>query len=274
MTPEKIERDRTAGTPGPWRVGPVDDTVVIAPDGSEVAAIDGDYNEPDLWPVMEANARRIARLPELEQAYLDLTAEVRRLTAERDAALAGAMRVRKLVWTGDCYGWRSGVYSILPSYGQGPKRFMLSHGSNIIGWFDGEEEAQAAAQSDHEARVRAALEPAAPSVSAAETILARLDPEALRPILSRLANKTPTTCYYSEDFAETMRALPEKAATEAGKMPPLEQGLMFVAATAGGRLSVGDKLAAEFTSIMHGAQDVGSYLVRIERLATKENSDE
>lgn len=83
MTPEKIERDRTAGTPGPWRVGPVDDTVVIAPDGSEVAAIDGDYNEPDLWPVMEANARRIARLPELEQAYLDLT-------AERDAALAGA----------------------------------------------------------------------------------------------------------------------------------------------------------------------------------------
>lgn len=81
MTPEKIERDRTAGTPGPWRVGPVDDTVVIAPDGSEVAAIDGDYNEPDLWPVMEANARRIARLPELEQAYLDLT-------AERDAALA------------------------------------------------------------------------------------------------------------------------------------------------------------------------------------------
>lgn len=90
MTPEKIERDRTAGTPGPWRVGPVDDTVVIAPDGSEVAAIDGDYNEPDLWPVMEANARRIARLPELEQAYLDLTAEVQRLTAERDAALAGA----------------------------------------------------------------------------------------------------------------------------------------------------------------------------------------
>ena len=33
-------------------LGSVDDTVVIAPDGSEVAAIDGDYNEPDLWPVM------------------------------------------------------------------------------------------------------------------------------------------------------------------------------------------------------------------------------
>lgn len=98
-------------------------------------------------------------------------AEVQRLTAERDAALAGAMRVRKLVWTGGWHGRRSGVYTILPNYGKGPKRFMLSHGSNIIGWFDGEEEAQAAAQSDHEARVRAALEPAAPSVSAAAKVL-------------------------------------------------------------------------------------------------------
>lgn len=87
MTHEEIEKDRSEGTSGPWRVGPVDDTVVIAPDGSEVAAIDGDYNEPDLWPVMEANARRIARLPELEQAYLDLTAENAALK-ERVAELA------------------------------------------------------------------------------------------------------------------------------------------------------------------------------------------
>lgn len=118
------------------------------------------------------------------------------------------------------------------------------------------------------------IEPAEPSISAAETVLAALDPEALRPILSRLANHTPNSCYYSKDFATTLRTMPEKEAIEGGKMPPMEQGLMFVAATAGGRLSVGDKLAAEFTSIMHGAHDVGSYLVRIERLATKENSDE
>ena len=90
MTPDEIEKDRSEGTSGPWRVGPVDDTVVIAPDGSEVAAIDGDYNEPDLWPVMEANARRIARLPELEQAYLDLTAEVQRLTDALNALTAAA----------------------------------------------------------------------------------------------------------------------------------------------------------------------------------------
>lgn len=52
-------------TPGPWRVGPVDDTIVTDAAGKEVAAIDGDYNSPDEWPRMEANARLIAAAPEL-----------------------------------------------------------------------------------------------------------------------------------------------------------------------------------------------------------------
>jgi len=55
-------------TPGPWRVGPVDDTVVTDADGKEVAAIDGDYNSPDEWPRMEANARLIAAAPEMLSA--------------------------------------------------------------------------------------------------------------------------------------------------------------------------------------------------------------
>lgn len=55
-------------TKGPWRVGPVDDTVVTGPDGSVVAEIDGDYNQPDTWPVMEANARLIAAAPDLFEA--------------------------------------------------------------------------------------------------------------------------------------------------------------------------------------------------------------
>lgn len=59
-------------TPGPWVVGPADDTVVthLGKDGVryEVAAIDGDYNEPDEWPVMEANARLIAAAPDLLSA--------------------------------------------------------------------------------------------------------------------------------------------------------------------------------------------------------------
>lgn len=52
-------------TPGPWRVGPVDDTIVTDAAGKEVAAIDGDYNDPDTWPLMEANARLIAAAPDL-----------------------------------------------------------------------------------------------------------------------------------------------------------------------------------------------------------------
>ena len=59
-------------TPGPWVVGPVDDTVVthLGADGRryEVAAVEGDYNDPDQWPVMEANARLIAAAPDLLEA--------------------------------------------------------------------------------------------------------------------------------------------------------------------------------------------------------------
>lgn len=52
-------------SPGPWRVSLTDDTVVIDATGAEVAAISGDYNQPDEWPTMEANARLIAAAPDL-----------------------------------------------------------------------------------------------------------------------------------------------------------------------------------------------------------------
>ena len=55
-------------TPGPWVISATDDTVVIDATGREVAAIDGDYNDPDTWPQMEANARLIAAAPELLEA--------------------------------------------------------------------------------------------------------------------------------------------------------------------------------------------------------------
>lgn len=59
-------------TPGPWEVGPVDDTVVthVGVDGTryEIAAIDGDYNSPDEWPTMEANAHLIAAAPDMLSA--------------------------------------------------------------------------------------------------------------------------------------------------------------------------------------------------------------
>lgn len=48
-------------SPLPWKHSLTDDTVVIDATGNEVAAIDGDYNQPDLWPIMEANAALIVR---------------------------------------------------------------------------------------------------------------------------------------------------------------------------------------------------------------------
>lgn len=80
---ERIEAARKLEgyTPGPWCVSPTDDTTIIALDRSVVAEIDGDYNEPDLWPIMEANARVVAAAPDLHRLALDLAAERERLLA-------------------------------------------------------------------------------------------------------------------------------------------------------------------------------------------------
>ena len=80
--------DRAAGTPGEWAVeinkltwGWVD---VIGPSisvGAPTQATDLRLADEVL---RKADARRIARLPDLEAAYLDLHDEVKRLRAERD----------------------------------------------------------------------------------------------------------------------------------------------------------------------------------------------
>jgi len=90
-------------TPAPWQTSLTDDTVVIhiGADGVhyEVATIDGDYNEPDLWPVMEANARLIAAAPDLLALALQYRDDMRhppsadsitRRLAAIDAAIARA----------------------------------------------------------------------------------------------------------------------------------------------------------------------------------------
>ena len=83
MTPERIA-ELTAlcekAAPGPWRVGPVDDTRVEDAAGNEVAQIDGDYNQPDTWPQMEANAAFIAAA---RTALPELLAEVTSITREQ-----------------------------------------------------------------------------------------------------------------------------------------------------------------------------------------------
>ena len=109
LSPEAVAQmvaDREAGTPGPWREsqtwrppignGPHSDMVNgnifwgYSISGSNeggghiyptLAAV---HNFPDH---IHANARRIARLPDLEAAYLTLAAENATLRAERDEAL-------------------------------------------------------------------------------------------------------------------------------------------------------------------------------------------
>lgn len=65
----------------PWRVGPVDDTRVEDAKGNEVALIDGDYNDPDTWHIMESNARLISASPELLVAGIAQTSILHRAQA-------------------------------------------------------------------------------------------------------------------------------------------------------------------------------------------------
>ena len=81
---DDIRADRETGTPGPWGCSKAIEVWVMA--GTlHVATIpraqDGDWSP--------ANAHRIARLPDLEAAYLTLLAEHEALK-ERADALAGA----------------------------------------------------------------------------------------------------------------------------------------------------------------------------------------
>lgn len=74
----------TGFTPGPWNVGPIDDTRVEDTLGNEVAQIDGDYNQPETWPVMEANARLIAAAPDLLAALTAALDQIEKAEAMRD----------------------------------------------------------------------------------------------------------------------------------------------------------------------------------------------
>lgn len=78
-------------SPGPWRVSLTDDTVVIGADGREVAAIDGDYNQPDTWPVMEANARLIAAAPEMLVEIKKQIAWLRHIRPQLAGKISGAV---------------------------------------------------------------------------------------------------------------------------------------------------------------------------------------
>ena len=72
MTPDEIEKmkaDIEAGTPGPWRASKVNPSRVFGPDNQPVMERDPPFR---VSPRYEANARRIARLPDLEDEVLRL----------------------------------------------------------------------------------------------------------------------------------------------------------------------------------------------------------
>ena len=82
----EMQRDMAAGTPGPWRVFTTSDGGRIIGIGDDEAGgvTDARFG---LWRdgnEQKANARRIARLPDLEAGYLALATQL----AERDAELA------------------------------------------------------------------------------------------------------------------------------------------------------------------------------------------
>lgn len=109
-----------------------------------------------------------------EALLLAKDAQIARLTAERDAALAGAVRVKKLVWSGDS-PLRSEAFTAFGDYvvtarHDGVWRLLTPTAVEWVSYVK-QETAKAAAQADHDARIRAAIEPAAPSVSAAAKVL-------------------------------------------------------------------------------------------------------
>lgn len=94
---EAIERDRDSGTPGPWRLGswqdnvfgtgPKDEWLSICRIKRDDAAIENSVDGVD--------ARRIARLPDIETAYLELWARVQALEgaiATHGAEACGILR--------------------------------------------------------------------------------------------------------------------------------------------------------------------------------------
>lgn len=91
---EQIKADREAGTPGEWVDQELRDRVFVGPMKSEIASLSRVVAALDVGPdycekyvaIQRTNARRIARVPQLEQFAIDAAAEIQRLTEERDEA--------------------------------------------------------------------------------------------------------------------------------------------------------------------------------------------
>jgi hypothetical protein len=109
--------------------------------------------------------------------------------------------IKPLVWVDAPDHWKSDIYLITSSYGQGPERFMLSRGSKIINWNDAVAPLQAAAQADHDARIIAALDPEwLAHIEALETQVKAVDV-----VFNPPAGQLDATMWFRMAEAEAMR---------------------------------------------------------------------
>jgi hypothetical protein len=82
----RVRQNRETGTPGPWKIGK-NNPARVSREGRYIANFDPLHSND---PKCEDDARRAARLPDLEAAYLDLYDEVKRLLAALDDIAAAA----------------------------------------------------------------------------------------------------------------------------------------------------------------------------------------
>jgi len=98
LNPEAIRADMEAGTLGPFEAcdpGDYSDyngrSIVVLGEDIRIVVVLGEHEEA------KANARRIARLPDLEQGYLEEVDENAALRARAEAAEAREARLREAV---------------------------------------------------------------------------------------------------------------------------------------------------------------------------------
>lgn len=100
---EQLKADRQAGTAGPWKIvrydcgdGDIPDNtpMIDGPDDYDAAVVHWKGFKQKYWSsahgderAIEANARRIARLPDLEAAYLEAIGLLERWATGHDSAL-------------------------------------------------------------------------------------------------------------------------------------------------------------------------------------------
>jgi hypothetical protein len=94
---DDIKRDREDGTPGPWVSGHYDDigdeVEIQTYEGEYVASIDCDGAfEGNIAECIYANARRIARVPDMEAALFAADELARELETLHDAEFSGSLR--------------------------------------------------------------------------------------------------------------------------------------------------------------------------------------